>query len=267
MRNSAFIFVLSFVIGLGNSRLNASIELQPHRAYYTISMVGQPSLHSDINDIRGTMMVEYSKVNGGWTVQHLSEVWRYHGDDTAEHVRWGYVTFESEDGSVFKFRTFRKVDNVLQEDIVGVAKRKGDVIEVKYQKPQAIKVNFSGAVLFPLQHIKGLLNAAEEGDHMFPQLVFDGSSTEGPSEIDTFIGAKKVSEKKQVINNSTQFEGQAYWPIRFSVYGLGKINYEPEYVTTQNLLPNGIFTQYTIDDGSVKLRGVLERVEHLSGEG
>ncbi len=240
--------------------------LHPYRAYYTISMSSKSPIHSDVVDIRGTMMVEYNKVDGGWTVQHLTEVWKYFPDDSSEHTRWGHTIFETEDDSLLKFRTFRKVNDVVEEDIAGVARRQRECIQVTYKQPEPKTMTLSSTVLFPIQHLKGVLSAAESEDHLYPRHVFDGSSVEGPCEMDTFIGAKKTYSVADEESEMNPFEGQPYWPVRFSIYGLGKQNYEPEYVITQNLLPNGIFTQYTLNDGNVKIHGVLERVELLSAE-
>lgn len=264
MQHPRIYFILLFVICTLNPKdLRANVELQPHRAYYTISLESAPLIKSDVTDVRGTMMVEYNKVDGGWTVQQISEFWKYSGDDEMEHVRWGYTVFESDDSQCFKFRTFRKVDDVVEDEIVGTAKKSKDHILVKYSKPEVKILKLSGDVLFPLQHLKELICAANTGEHMFPRIVFDGSTPDGPSEIDAFIGAKK---ENVVSEEPSHFQGLSYWPVRFSVYGLGKTTYAPEYVTTQDLLPTGIFTSYTLDDGAMKLRGILERVEFLKAE-
>ncbi len=264
MRTSAyFVIVLGICTLFG---LEAAVELQPHRAYYTVSMVGRPTLNTNVVEVRGTMMVEFNKVCDGWTVQQLSEIRRYHDDETIEHIRWGYVTFESDDGSLFKFNTFRKTNDELIEDIRGIAKKTGNLIEAFYQKPKKTKLKLPEGVLFPLQHTQALLRAAEEGDHMFPQVVFDGSSTEGASQINTFIGTKKVPAGASN-DKDAQFAGQPFWAVRFAVYGLGKTDYESDYVTTQELLPNGIIKQYEINDGTIKIRGVLERIELLNKQG
>jgi len=262
LRISAYFFVIvGFFIPLG---LAAPIELQPHRAYYTVSLTGRPDPRSSVVDVRGTMMIEFNKVCNGWTVQQLSEIWRYHDDDSSEHTRWGYVTWEADDGSLFKFNTFRKANDELVEDIRGMAKKNGKLIDATYQKPEKKTINLPENALFPIQHIKALLEAAQEGEHMFPRVVFDGSSAGGASEINTFIGAKKVTAGNPASEKAHQFASQPFWPVRFAVYGLGETAYEPSYSTTQDLLPNGIIKQYVIDDGMIKIHGVLDRVELLS---
>lgn len=244
--------------------LKATIELQPHRAYYTISMTGRPDLHSNVSDIRGTMMLEFNKVNGGWVIQQLSEIWRYLDNDEVEHIRWGYVTWEAADGSLFKFNTFRKINDELVEDIRGTAERTGKLTQVIYQKPEQKKLQLPEGVLFPVQQTQGLLTAAQNGEHMFPSIVFDGSSKDGASEINTFMGTKKVMAGNPAAEDSHQFANQPFWPVRFAVYGLGESAYEPLYVTTQELLPNGIIKQYVIENEGVKVRGILERIELLN---
>lgn len=265
MRTPAFLVI---IIGfLSPYCLYATVELQPHRAYYTVSMEGRPEPRSSITDVRGTMMIEFDKVCGGWTVQQRSELWRYQDDDTVEHVRWGYVTFEADDGSLFKFNTTLKTNDELVKDIRGFARKKGNAVEVIYQKTLKKTLTLPEGTLFPTQHTKALLNAASGGEQMFPRIVFDGSTAEGANEINTFIGAKKVMAGNPNSEDAHQFANQPFWPVRFAVYGLEKTDYEPEYVTTQELLPNGIIKQYSIDDGGLKIHGVLERIELLSGSG
>jgi hypothetical protein len=210
------------------------------------------------------MMLEFNKVCDGWTVQQLSEIWRYHDNGSVEHIRWGYVTWEADDGSHFKFNTFRKIDNELVEDIRGSAKRSGKLTQVIYQKPEKKTLELPEGVLFPIQHTKGLLEAAHLGEHMFPRIIFDGSNLNGASEINTFMGAKKVVAGNPTVEDAHQFANQPFWPVRFAVYGLGETTYEPIYITTQELLPNGIIKQYVIDNDGVKIRGILERIELLN---
>jgi len=265
-RISAYCFI---IIGFSMFQsLKANVDLQSHRAYYTISMTGRPDPQSCVSDVRGTMMVEFNKVCNGWTVQQLSQVWRYQDDGSVEHVRWGYVTWEADDGSRFKFNTFRKTNDELVEDIRGTASRMGKLTQVVYKNPEQKTVHLPEGALFPIQHTKGLLKALQGGEHMFPRVVFDGSSVDGASEINTFMGTKKIVAGNPTVEDNHQFANQPFWPVRFAVYGIGETAYEPLYVTRQELLTNGIIKQYEIvDSDGVKLRGVLERVELLNGNG
>ncbi len=247
--------------------LQANVELQPHRAYYTVTMDGRPDPRSSVTDARGTMVIEFEKVCGGWTLQQRSETRMYHNDGRVEHIRWGYVTFEAEDGSLFTFNTYRKTNDELVEDIRGRAEKKGNTIVVTYQKPEKKTLKLPEGVLFPTQHVKTLLNAAEGKEQIFPHVVFDGSSDEGASEINVFVGAQKMIENTPASKTTPQLANQPFWPVRFAVYGPEKTDYEPIYVTTQDLLPNGIIKQYVIDYGGIKIHGVLERLELLRESG
>lgn len=267
MRCFAYLIVIfGFSMSVG---LAASVELQPHRAYYSISMGGRPKPQSSIIDVRGTMMLEFNRVQSpdGWTVQQVSEIWRYMNDGSIEHVKWGYVTWEATDGSLFKFNTFRKINNemVEEEDIQGTATKKGKLIQVIYQKPEQKTLQLPEDTFFPIQHIQKLLGAAEAGEHAFPRIVFDGSNINGASEINTFIGRKKVITENSTCEPTHQFANQPFWPIRFAVYGVKETAYEPNYLTRQELLPNGIIKQYSIWKDGVEIRGTLERVELLPG--
>ncbi len=269
VRNPAyFVAYLSITLEVFVSfGLKAAVELQPHRAYYTISMMGRPALNTSITEVRGTMMVEMNKVCGGWTVQQRSEIWQYLDDETVKHIRWSYVTYEADDGTLFKFNTFRKINDELVEDIRGQAKRNGNLVDVFYQKPKKVTLKLPEGTLFPTQHTIALLKTAEEGNHMFSQIVFDGSSTDGASQVNTFVGAKKVTAGNPANKSTQQFAAQPFWPVQIAVYEFGKTNYESDYVTTEDLLHTGIITQYVIDDGTIKIRGILDRIELLNKDG
>ena len=255
-----FLFILGFV---SLTPLIAVVELQPHRAYYTITLEGPPNPQTSVTEVQGTMLIEFSKVSEGWTVQERSDLRLIHDDGSTERNRWGYVTFESQDGNRLHFNTYRKVEGELVEEIKGQAIRDGKKINVTYQKPQKKTITITEDVLFPTQHITSLLDVAQKGESIFPRLVFDGSSDVGPSEINTFVGSKKVMTENLSTDTDHQFANQPFWPVRFAVHSQGKIDYEPNYVTTQELLPNGIIKQYVIDYGNIKIRGVLDRIEFL----
>jgi hypothetical protein len=263
-RTAFFGILLSCLFSLS---LHANGALQPHRAFYTVTMKSRPDPRSSVTDIQGTMMIELSKVCDGWIVQQKSETRLYQSDGSVEYVRWGYVTYEAQDGSLFKFKTYRKTDDELVEDIQGKALKEGDKIVVEYKKPHKKTLTMAEGTLFPAQHTLALLKAAQEDVKMLPHIVFDGSSEQGASEMNTFIGAKKVMAGNPATETAHQFANQPFWPVRFAVYGVEKANYEPDYITTQDLLPNGIIKQYVIDYGGIKIQGVLDRIELLPESG
>lgn len=246
----------------------AGVELQPHRAYYTVSLEGRPGPQSSVTDVQGSMLIELNKICGGWTVQECSDMRLYHDDGFVEHVRWGYVTFEAEDSSLFRFSTYRKVDGDLVQNIRGHALREAGKVYVTYQQPHPKKLTLKEDIFFPTQHVHHLLAAADKGEKVFSRQIFDGSNEGGASEINTFIGSKKVLAGTPWGNTAHQLSNQPFWPVRFAVYGgQEKSTYSPLYSTTQDLLPNGIIKQYVIDYGGIKLHGVLERLELIEEEG
>ncbi len=247
-------FAILFLFLLCCRDLQAVIDLQPHRAYYTLTMVGRPSA---LADIRGTLLVEVNKADGGWTTQHLSETWLYYVDGTADHVREGFVTYEAEDGALLKFHAYRWVNNDPIETMTkGVVHRKGKVLDVTYTHPEKKKQTLSPACLFPLQYRKALIEAARKGEKLFPQLVFE---REGAVETNTFISTQRTEDAGH------KLAGQTFWPIRSAIYSPTAVSYEPLSTTTQDLFPNGIIGQYVTDHEieGAKVHGVLDRIELL----
>lgn len=257
------VFLVTLLGYFYSVNLNASVELQPHRAYYTVTLEGKPDPRSSVTDVQGVMLLEFQNVPGGATIQQRSKTRLYYNDGSVEYVEWAYLTYESADGSLFKFETCRKIDEEIQAHLRGVVKRKGTALEVTYKDPKGKTLILPNETIFPTQHVKALLTAAQKGERIFPSLVFDGSSEEGASEINTFLGEKKVVAGNPGCETTHQFATQPFLPVKFAVYGCKKTDYEPLYITTQDLLPNGIIKQYVIDYGNLKIRGVLDRIELL----
>lgn len=261
MRSAAsFIFICLF---LSPFQLQSEPLLQPHRAYYALTMAERPGLASDVADVRGTMMVEMTKVADGWTVQQILEIWKYADEEAIEHVRSGYATWEAEDGSLFKFNAFEKVNDELVENVRGIVQKNGKQKQVFFQKPERKTLSLPEGTLFPIEYLKALLAAAQKGDHVFSQVVFEGKELQGASEFNTFIGPKKSMEGMKLGKGAPQFANQAFWPIRTSTYGVETADYNPDSVKMEDMLPNGIITKFTLDDGDIKIKGTLERVELL----
>ena len=258
-------FLNLMVVGFCLSPQNLSAyELKSHVASYSVSLADAASPSQEIVDVNGEMKLELREDCEGWTLEQTSDTVIYDNDGGAENIRWGYTIWESNDGKTLRFSSFRKIEGELVENIRGVAKWKPDGTgEVAYVQPSPITLPLEPGTLFPIQYQKAVLKAAESGDRLFVAKVFEGSSTEGAYEINTFIGGMHKAE--QTLGGQDSIQAHVpYWPIKIAVYGKNSEAFGPDYETRQELFFNGVLRNYTIDySPEFQIKGTLERIEFL----
>lgn len=234
-----------------------------YKAYYKLSL-GTVGPDSIVNDVEGTMMVEFRDACNGWTIQQNSELFVSTQEGNEEEVKWNYVTWESRDGLLFRFNMRRSVNDLIEDDIRGVATIDPQMNEGKaiYEKPYYFTQKFSAKTLFPTAHFIQLLNGAKRGEKLLSCTVFDGSTLEGASEVNAFIGLLHQPQEQNPPGSKTS-ELKKFWPIRFAIYGPHNTGEGPDLESAQQVMENGIPLEYTIDYGDFKIKGVLERYELL----
>lgn len=239
-------------------------ELKSHIANYAVTLAESASPSQDVIDVDGGMKMELREDCEGWTLEQTSDTIIYDNAGGAENIRWGYTIWESNDGKTLRFSSFRKVEGELVENIRGVANWKPDGTgEVTYVQPIAITMPLEPGTLFPIQYQKEVLRAAEAGDRLFVAKIFDGSTTEGAYEINTFIGGMHKAEQTLGGQDSIQ-ANIPYWPIKMAVYGKNSEAFGPDYETRQELFFNGVLRNYTIDySPDFQIKGTVERIEFL----
>lgn len=233
-----------------------------YKAYYKLSL-GPVGADSIVSDIEGTMTVEFQDTCDGWIVQQNAEVFVSTQEGTEQEIKWHYVTWESKDGSLFRFNMRRYLDDALEDDIRGVARIDPKASEGKaiYEKPYYFTQKFSPKALFPTAHFLSLLKAAKKGEKLLSCIVFDGSTLEGASEVNAFIGLSHVPHLQG--SSLKAEELKKFWPIRFAIYGPHNTGEGPELESAQQIMENGVPLEYTIDYGEFKIKGVLERYDLL----
>lgn len=257
-----YLWILAFA-SLHTANVKAT-ELKSHIANYGVTLADSAFPSQEISDAKGEMKLELREDCEGWTLEQLSDTTIYDNAGESEHIRWGYTIWESNDGKTLRFSSFRKVDGELVENIRGTAKWKSDGMgEITYVQPTALTLPLEKGTLFPIQYQQALLKAAASGERLFIAKVFDGSTTEGAFEMNTFIGGMHKAE--QTLGGKDPIQAHVpYWPLKIAVYGKNPEAFGPDYETRQEMFSNGVLKDYTIDYGpSFTIKGTLERLEFL----
>jgi hypothetical protein len=244
----------------------AAIELTPHRAIYELTLsksVGSKSptaAHGRIAfDFGGSPCQGYVQ-----DFRQLTELQPAEGPTRISDMH--SATFEDSNGRSFDFKMQTKVDNESAESIDGKAVKAGDgPLLVNLDKPKRSKLDLGAGVVFPTEHLKRIIEAAEAGESIVELKVFDGSDTgEKLFETTTYIGRPTRSPVAEKAAQLPELANMQRWPVSISYFEAGKKDGSPSYVLAFDLYQNGISRALKLDYGDFVLSGELSSLELIN---
>jgi len=233
--------------------------LAPHRAVYDLSLLKAEGAKAP-SEARGRITFDFSgSACDGYiqNVRQLTQLQPQEGEAQVSDMR--SATFEAADGSDFRFKITTKVSNAESsggsEETDGVAKKNkiGDVA-IDLNKPKRGKLEYSGPILFPTDHLRKILQSAREGGKMLAARVYDASG-DGSKRFDTLtiIGEPLKSEPQEKPFQAEAFRNLRRWPITISYFDLEQKDQPPSYVLTLELFENGVTYSMKLDYGDFVL--------------
>ena len=114
-------------------------------------------------------------------------------------------------------------------------------------------------MLFPTQHLRRIIAAAEHGDKILSADIFDGSET-GKKLFHTLtvIGAPLTDAPDDPAGRAEALKGLRRWPVVISYFEDGKD--QPDYVLSSDLYENGVSRALKLDYGDFVLAGALDQI-------
>jgi outer membrane protein OmpA-like peptidoglycan-associated protein len=98
----------------------AATDIQPHRALYILSL-GSAKTSSGVLGADGAMIYQWGETCGGWTVEQRFRLRLEYADEDATEITSNLVTWESKDGSRYRFNETRTRNGELDQQIKGEA--------------------------------------------------------------------------------------------------------------------------------------------------
>lgn len=248
---------------------NESVKLTPHRAVYEMRL-DQSRPGSGVSGIRGRMVFEFTgSVCEGYTLNMrlVTRVTDSRGKPLVTDLRSS--TWEQGDGRMFRFNTSQYLNERLSEATTGDASRlvKTDKISVKLKRPKKSVLDLPAKVLFPTQHSKVLLRAAQEGRAIVQAQVYDGSDKGLKSyETTAVIGKpypKGANKSFKPAQNAGELDKFLSWPIEIGYFEKSSTEGVPTYQISFRLFSNGVSRKLLIDYGDFSIRGSLKSIEFL----
>lgn len=238
------------------------VVLVPHRAVYDLSLASS-SGSKGVEAARGRIAMEFGgDACEGYTLKYRQVTVLEGGDSGSRTIDTQTATYESGDGLSMRFKSTSTAQGLLRDGVDGDAQLRPDgSLDVRFKQPRNDTYSATGQPIFPTQHMKRLIEAAQKGERTYSVRVYDGSD-----------GGKKVYETLTVIGNRIEpgageleepvrqdaLANVPRWPMTMSYYEEGTADRPPLYSISYELFENGIARGLKIDYGDFVLKGELK---------
>ena len=155
----------------------AGVALAPHRAVYDLKLLKSHGKRS-VEAVRGRILYDFAgSACEGYALQfrQVSEIDSGEGKMALSDLR--AATWEDGDAKSFRFNSENKVNEHVVDTVDGSAGRDSSGMSVKLVKPQPKNFDLDAKIVFPTEHVRRVIEAAEAGKTLLELSVFDGSES------------------------------------------------------------------------------------------
>lgn len=237
-------------------------RIAPHRAVYTVAMATARN-SSKVTSVRGRMTFEWAEACDGWLVEQRYQLRFFYAEGDETQMTSSYATWEAKNNQKYRFNVRKYVNGQLEEDIKGEARlgREGGDGTAHFSRPEERDYVLSPGTQFPTRHTISLIEKAQSGAKLYNQMVFDGSDTNGATEINAVI--VPATPAKPPVLAKTPLVRDRGWQVRLAFFPVDSDEATPEYEMGMLLLDNGVAESMLIDYGDFTVNAVLETLEPL----
>lgn len=244
----------------------SAISLAPHRAVYELTLAKSVGAKSP-TAARGRIAFDFAGSSCEGYVQNFRQLTELQPAEGPTRISDMHsATFEDPEGKNFDFKMQTSIDDGAAETIDGKAwKSANGPLSVNLAKPKRSKFNLAPDVVFPTEHLKRILAAAEAGKNLLEVKVYDGSETgEKVFDTTTYIGHPIASPVVEQAAHIPQLDNMRRWPVSISYFDAVKKDESPAYTLSFDLYENGISRALKLDYGDFVLAGEMSSLELLS---
>ena len=263
--------------GFVNQAQADEAHLAPHKALYDISLTSMRS-GSQISDIWGEMFFELSEDCATWTTDHRFKMVYDYTDAPPVDVDSDFQTIENKDGQELVFNSRRQRDGEVYEEISGRAAMLPDgTIRANYFEPEGIGFALPASASFPMGHVRALVEEAQNNAKFYNTILFDGSDTEGPVEVNAFIGQpinvmaemfydEDTSDADLLKDLDGDLLNSRAWPMRLAYFPLSSTEEAADYEMEITFHENGVISDMVIEYTDFTIHQKLTALEKVDAD-
>jgi len=246
----------------------AGVVLTPHRAIYDLRLLRTRG-KKDIEAVRGRILYDFSgSACAGYALnfRQVSELNSGENKTALSDLRAN--TWEEASAKRFKFSSENHLDDKTIDKVDGEAKRDADQVEVKLAQPKDKTFALEQAMVFPTEHMRRIIEAAQEGKTILELPVYDGSENgEKVYSTMTLIGREIAPNEKvptDAAAGQAALSGLKRWPVTISYFDRTDKKREeqtPVYSISFELYENGISRALSLDYEDFVIAGDMSQLE------
>ncbi|MCT7375648.1 cell envelope integrity EipB family protein [Chelativorans salis] len=191
----------------------AAQSLLPHRAVYDLALA-EADEEAQIEALSGRWVFEFSgSACEGYTLKSRI-VMRFEMTEGSRLVDQRVTSFEDAAGETFRFVTKSLIDQELDSEVKGTARREGSGTVVEYEQPEKTERSFA-PVLFPTGQLRELLEKAEAGERFYESAIFDGTEfTDDAVTVSVVVGRPKPVDEDDAEREALgRLAGDTFLPV------------------------------------------------------
>ena len=258
-----FLPALASVLMVAQTGASSALDLQSHRALYRMVLSrSRPSV--DVVAADGAMMYRIARGCDGWTVENRTILSLLYSNDTEADTVWSFASWESADGLKFRFHARFEQDGRTIEKLEGeaVLPSAGAAGTARFTEPPEIEVRLPQGTIFPTEHIRQMIAAAEKGHGSLSRVVFDGASLENPYLVNALFGPLPLASAEELAR-AAGLPMQPAWWTRLAFFPTEGIEPAPEFEVGARYRADGIADDILQTFGNFSLDVRLTKIELL----
>lgn len=255
-------------LALASPLAAAPHALLAHRAVYDIALI--PEKSKGISNAGGRIAFEFSgNACDGYALNFRQVTTIDDGEGRSKVMDMRSSTWEHGEGKSFRFNLKNMINNETSQLADGTAERASDGgVSIALKQPKRTRLDLPDEPVFPTEHTRRLLDAAEKGDRSLSLPLYDGSDG-GEKYYDTTsligkpIEGAGADRLEDAVRNAG-LAGQKRWPVSVSYFETGQSgDRTPVYVMSFDLLESGVYSNLRFDFGDFSLAARMSQFEKL----
>ena len=252
-RTAFFVALLACLL----SGVASAQELVSHVARYQLDLekVRMPGI---VGSTGGDLIIRTERRCKDWAMFSRME-FSLHGE-TGDSVRMETLTGLQEglEGDWLRFRTEQRVNGQVMDELAGEVSGQ----HVTFSKPETAKAkDLPKGVLLPMRSMYLTVKQVTDGAKIRTYQLFTGDDQDAVRVSDLWLG-KGAALEKAPIGNPELLDGASYHMVS-SFFPLSSEDSEPIFVSTYDMLKNGISTRLRLEGDALVAKGTLTHLEKL----
>lgn len=240
-----------------------------HRAIYDLKLEKTRG-GRQLEAVRGRILYDFSGSRcEGYDLQmrQVSELDSGEGRNAVTDLR----STSWEDGAArsFRFNSESRMNDRTVDTVSGTAKRSDKRVDVSLTKPKSATFQIPPRAVFPTEHMRRIIEAAQSGKTLLDVPTYDGTDT-GRKVYNTLtvIGRPLAPDERKPDDASArlpELAGMTRWPVTISYFDRDKADRTgeqmPTYTLQFELFENGISRALILDYQDFVVSGELTSLE------